>query len=103
MKRRKFLELFIGGSVGLYAMHFYLENKETYSRLTIKDISKLGYSMGCAYAISGGLLFEEIIKKEYEDVGFNTVLLYRHFLNKDEYLFVQDFISKKGLKNDFIS
>jgi hypothetical protein len=103
MKRRKFLELFIGGSVGLYAIHFYLENKETYPQLTIKDVSKLGYSIGCAYAISGGLLFEEIIKKEYIDSGFDTVLLNRHFLNRGEYFFAQDFILKKGLRNDFIS
>jgi hypothetical protein len=103
MKRRKFLELFIGGSVGLYAIHFYLENKETFPQLTIKDVSKLGYSIGCAYAISGGLLFEEIMKKEYKDAGFDTVLLNRHFLNRIEYFFVQDFILKKGLSNDFIS
>jgi hypothetical protein len=100
MERRKFLKLFSGNVVALYAVYFYLKDGKTGSQLTIKEISKLGYSIGCAYAISGDVLFKEIMKNRYVDAGFDTILLGRHFLDKHEFIFVQSFLSNKGRAHD---
>ncbi len=96
MERRKFLKLFFGNMVALYAVYSYLKSERLDSQLTIKKVSKLGYSIGCAYAISGDSLFEEIMKNKYFDAGFDTILLGRHFLDKHEFIFVQNLLSNRS-------
>jgi len=87
INRREFVRFISGVSIASYLIYHYASQKDKPLKgVSVKEVYQLGFSIGCAYTMSGFEILQNIRKKTYKDVGFDTLLVGRFYISKKDFI-----------------
>ena len=92
INRRDFVKLISGVSIASYLVYHYTFHEDKPLDISVKEVYKLGFSIGCAYALSGFEILQNIRKKTYKDVGFDTLLVGKFYISKKDFLLAREIL-----------
>jgi len=84
--RRRFLFIASGFALSSYLVYRHFSSQSKFEHTSAKDLLHLGFSIGCAYAISGFEVLRKIQKGVYKDAGFGMLLVGRFYISKKDFM-----------------